>query len=778
MNKKDLNPEDLHDALQKQTIPQPSANREQEAIQAALNAFDVEFEKKFQGSAKPQRPISITANILTKIGEWIMNINNTQLTALSTAAVVVLIAVVVPQVQKQLPGTSEQLVERSMFKEQRVDSAVAKLPEIASKSLPQYGDKVNRDSLAVAEKVAVLPTPTVATEAKRRSVAVNNQEVALPTPQVAAKASGESAAEVHKAAAIPVPPVYMVAPPEPGMVYSSMPQIDYDVSEGGGYSGGSVVGAPALAYVPQPASPTAHVLPSFSAKVATRQMQAKRMMVQKHRTDSMLLGKRAAVGDQIASVESIAQERDSFPKADLNPVSITTEQPVSTISVDVDTASYSFVRRQLHAGRLPQPAAVRVEEMVNYFDYAYEAPTDVTKPFKPTVALYPTPWNPDTRLLHIGIKGYSTTKAVKKSNLVFLVDSSGSMHSADKLPLLKNGFKLLVDTLKPDDTVAIVVYAGSAGTVLEPTAARERHKIIAALDKLQAGGSTAGGAGIELAYSLAEANFDKDAVNRVILATDGDFNVGITDKDALKGMIERKRNSGVFLSVLGFGQGNYNDRLMQELAQNGNGIAAYIDDLNEARKVLVEEATANLFPIARDVKIQVEFNPKRIAEYRLIGYETRLLAREDFNNDAVDAGDIGAGHTVTAIYEVALTGGNGQLHAPLRYADKAMPEIKPATAGEFAFIKMRYKLPQESKSRLISRAINNSDVVAGVAEVAADLRFAAAVAAFGQKLQGGRYTGEFTMDEIITMANSAKGADLFGYRAQFVNLVRLAKALQ
>ena len=382
-------------------------------------------------------------------------------------------------------------------------------------------------------------------------------------------------------------------------------------------------------------------------------------------------------------------------------------------------------------------------------------------------------------MLHIGIKGYAATKLAKKSNLVFLVDVSGSMSAQDKLPLLKNALKLLVDSLNPDDTVAIVVYAGAAGTVLEPTSVKERHKIIAALDKLSAGGSTAGGAGINLAYSLAEGNFDKSAVNRVILATDGDFNVGITDKGALKGLIERKRKNGVFLSILGFGQGNYNDRLMQELAQNGNGIAAYIDNLNEARKFLVEEAVANLFPIARDVKIQVEFNPKRVAEYRLIGYETRLLKREDFKNDAVDAGDIGAGHTVTAIYEVALAGSAGQLIEPLRYGKKTVEIKKPVdNSGEFAFLKMRYKLPEETKSLLISRAIGDADMVSVIDNLSDDMRFGAAVAAFGQKLRGGRYTGEFAHKDIIDLANSGKGADQFGYRAEFVSMVRLADSLK
>ena len=378
-------------------------------------------------------------------------------------------------------------------------------------------------------------------------------------------------------------------------------------------------------------------------------------------TGEMSAGRRPAPGFYY-SQEDVAvtmpgyykdEGRDKFDEITFNPIKLVGEEPVSTFSIDVDTASYAFVRRQLNNGTLPQKDAVRVEELINYFNYNYPLPEDRSKPFKPTVALYPTPWNENTKLLHIGIKGYDIVPAEKpRSNLVFLLDVSGSMNSPDKLPLLRNSFSLLVDSLDPEDTVAIAVYAGAAGTILEPTKVKEKSKILAALNRLHAGGSTAGGAGIQLAYSLAEMNFDKEAVNRVILATDGDFNVGITNQNELKSFIERKRKSGIFLSVLGFGQGNYNDALMQALAQNGNGNAAYIDSLNEARKVLVDEAGGTLFTIAKDVKIQIEFNPARVHDYRLIGYETRMLKQEDFNNDKVDAGDVGSGHSVTAIYEI------------------------------------------------------------------------------------------------------------------------------
>ncbi|MBU3915803.1 VWA domain-containing protein, partial [bacterium] len=353
------------------------------------------------------------------------------------------------------------------------------------------------------------------------------------------------------------------------------------------------------------------------------------------------------------AVQPAETGRDKFEKITPNPIKLTSKEPVSTFSVDVDTASYAFVRKQLNNGVLPQKNAVRVEELINYFTYNYSLPDDKNQPFKPTVAVYQTPWNPDTKLLHIGIKGYDIDPGKKpRSNLVFLLDVSGSMESPDKLPLLRNSFRMLVDSLSPDDTVAIVVYAGAAGTVLEPTKASEKQKILSSLEQLTAGGSTAGGEGIRQAYALAESNFDKEGVNRVILATDGDFNVGIRNTEELKSFIERKRETGIYLSILGFGQGNYNDALMQTLAQNGNGNAAYIDSLNEARKVLVQEASSTLFTIAKDVKIQIEFNPAMVAEYRLIGYETRMLKREDFNNDKVDAGEIGSGHSVTAIYEI------------------------------------------------------------------------------------------------------------------------------
>jgi Ca-activated chloride channel family protein len=469
--------------------------------------------------------------------------------------------------------------------------------------------------------------------------------------------------------------------------------------------------------------------------------------------------------------------RDRFEQFETNPVKRTAEEPVSTFSIDVDTASYSFVRRALLNGHLPPKDAVRVEELINYFDYDYPLPADRSVPFKPTLSIFPTPWNPDTMLFHIGLKGFETLPAKRpRANLVFLIDVSGSMNMPDKLPLLKNAFAMMVESLQPDDTVAIVVYAGSAGTVLEPTAVKEKGRILAALDNLQAGGSTAGGEGIRKAYALAEANYVRDGVNRILLATDGDFNVGIRDPETLKNFVERKRDTGIFLSVLGFGQGNYNDALMQKLAQNGNGNAAFIDTLNEARKVLVDEASATLFPIAKDVKIQVEFNPAKVAEYRLIGYETRQLRREDFNNDRVDAGEIGAGHTVTAIYEVTPAGSPAQRIDDLRYGPR--PAESPGTDSrpdEYAYLKIRYKLPDADTSRLLEVAVDDRIVYGRLEQVPAEARFASAVAAFGQLLRGDPRMGGYSYYDVAALAEPVRGKDRFGYRSEFLNLTRLAQ---
>jgi Ca-activated chloride channel family protein len=468
------------------------------------------------------------------------------------------------------------------------------------------------------------------------------------------------------------------------------------------------------------------------------------------------------------------QNTERYPGAAPNAVKIVSQEPVSTFSLDVDTASYANVRRYLNQNVLPPVNAVRVEEMVNYFDYAYMMPRDRDAPFAPSVVVYPSPWSPDTQILHVGIKGYDIPRSERpKANLVFLIDTSGSMNSPDKLPLVKRSFQMLVEQLKPEDRVAIVVYAGSAGMVLEPTPGWDKDRILASFDRLQAGGSTAGGEGIRQAYDLAKLNFDRNGVNRVILATDGDFNVGITDPNALEAFVARERASGVFLSVLGYGGGNYNDLLMQKLAQAGNGAAAYIDTVNEARKVLVDEMSSTLFTIAKDVKVQIEFNPERVAEYRLIGYETRMLNQTDFNNDKVDAGDVGAGHTVTALYEITPVGSRAQMTDPLRYGARRDTR---AVESELAFVKIRYKLPNEDESKLITRPVANGDVVSDFNRLPIDYRFAAAVAGGAQLLRHDPYIKSFDYGRAIEIAQGARGDDEFGYRNEFVQLLRTAQS--
>ncbi|MBK7116781.1 MAG: VWA domain-containing protein [Proteobacteria bacterium] len=469
-----------------------------------------------------------------------------------------------------------------------------------------------------------------------------------------------------------------------------------------------------------------------------------------------------------------SENRDKFQHFDVNPVKRAAEEPVSTFSADVDTASYSYVRRQLDDGVLPPADAVRVEEMVNYFDYAWPAPASRSAPFQPTITVSDSPWGTGKKLVHIGIRGFDLPAARRPDvNLVLLLDVSGSMNSPDKLPLAQRSMALLLDSLKPTDTVAIVVYAGAAGQVLAPTPVREKQAILDALGSLRPGGSTAGAAGIQLAYELAGRSFRKDGVNRILLATDGDFNVGITDREALKSLVERERDKGVFLSVLGFGQGNYRDEMAQTLAQNGNGVAAYIDTLNEARKVLVEQASAALFTIAKDVKLQVEFNPATVAEYRLVGYESRGLNREDFNNDQVDAGDIGAGHVVTAIYEITPAGSSAQLIDERRYATGTdAPPRGRVAPGEYGYLRIRYKLPDSTRSRLIESPIRTRASVP--AALRQDVQFSTAVAGFAQLLRGGRYTGGLSFEDVLREAQASRGEDPYGYRAEFVQLVRRA----
>jgi Ca-activated chloride channel homolog len=482
-----------------------------------------------------------------------------------------------------------------------------------------------------------------------------------------------------------------------------------------------------------------------------------------------------ALGAAFAPHTYFPQDRENYARIDPNPIQRAVETPLSTFSVDVDTGAYSNVRRMLNEGRLPPEDAVRVEELINYFDYGYAAPRDPATPFGVVTEIASTPWNPKTRLLQIGIQGWEPGGERRASNLVFLVDVSGSMQDTDKLPLVKASLKLLARQLTAEDRISLVVYAGQTGVVLEPTPGSDMATIEAALDRLEAGGSTNGGAGIALAYAMAEKAFMKDGNNRVLLATDGDFNVGTVSFEALVDLVEEKRKGGVALTTLGFGAGNYNDHLMERLADAGNGNHAYIDSLTEAHRVLVSQRDATLHTIARDVKIQVEFNPARVSEYRLIGYENRILRREDFNNDRIDAGEIGAGHSVTALYEIALRGEGGERMDPLRYGGEPAVE---AGGDELAFVRLRYKRPedgQQAASRLIERAVRASDLRKDASETSREFRLAAAVAAYGQLLRGGAYTGGFGYPDAIALAESTRDVD--PESGNFLQLLMLADGL-
>jgi len=450
------------------------------------------------------------------------------------------------------------------------------------------------------------------------------------------------------------------------------------------------------------------------------------------------------------------------------------DKPLSTFSIDVDAASYSNMRRFINNGQLPPKDAVRIEEMINYFNYDYKNPSG-SDPFSINTEVAVAPWNKDHLIAHVGLQGKKIElENLPASNIVFLLDVSGSMSSPNKLPLLKSAFKLLVNELRPQDKVSIVVYAGAAGMVLKPTDGNDKKKIMDALDKLEAGGSTAGGAGIELAYRTAKANFVEGGNNRVILATDGDFNVGASSNAAMERLIEERRNEGVFLTVLGFGMGNYKDSKMEILADKGNGNYAYIDTMKEAKKVLVNEFGGTMFTIAKDVKIQVEFNPAVVQGYRLIGYENRLLNDEDFNDDKKDAGELGSGHTVTALYEIIPVGVESEFLKdidPLKYQNDNQ-QVTTAT-DELLTVKFRYKEPDGDKSKLITEVVDNE-----IGESSNNLNWSMAVAGFGMLLRDSEYKNDLSYTEVLQMAKSSKGKDAFGYRKEFIELVDLAMNMQ
>ena len=477
---------------------------------------------------------------------------------------------------------------------------------------------------------------------------------------------------------------------------------------------------------------------------------------------------RAPVADILPPVENTEQ----YGKIETNPVHAVAQTPVSTFSIDVDTGSYANIRRFLNqSGRLPLKDAVRIEELVNYFDYHYPLPQN-NRPFAVHTETVDSPWQPNAKVIKIGIQAKDlAAKELPPSNLVFLVDVSGSMTAENKLPLVKQTLRLLTEQLRPQDKVTLITYASGEKLVLPTTSGRDKDTILRAVNQLQAGGATAGEAAIQMAYQEAEKAFIKNGINRILLATDGDFNVGITDFETLKGMVAEKRKSGISLTTLGFGEGNYNERLMEQLADAGDGNYSYIDNRNEAKKVLQRQLSSTLATVAQDVKIQVEFNPATVKEYRLIGYENRLLKQEDFNNDKVDAGDIGAGHNVTALYEIIPVGKTGWLNESRYQA----PAAAKGNTSEYAFVNLRYKLPGESKSTLISQPVPASSKALSQAD--ANTRFALAVAAYGQALRGGEYNGKMGWNDIISLAQNSAKPDPYGLREEFIELLKTAQSL-
>ena len=473
----------------------------------------------------------------------------------------------------------------------------------------------------------------------------------------------------------------------------------------------------------------------------------------------------------LPSIYGAEGNTENYQKTETNSVKSVGQAPVSTFSIDVDTGSYTNVRRFLNEGNLPPKDAVRIEEMVNYFDYQYPNPIGV-HPFSVNTETVDSPWQANAKVIRIGIKAKDIdSKQLPPANLVFLVDVSGSMSDNNKLALVKKTLKLLTEQLRAQDQVTLITYADGEQVVLEPTSGSNKSKILAAIDTLEAGGATAGEQAIQMAYKSAQKSFVKNGINRILLATDGDFNVGITDFDTLKNMVAEKRKSGISLSTFGYGSGNYDEQLMEQLADAGDGNYSYIDNEKEAKKVLQRQLSSTLVTVAQDVKIQVEFNPATVKEYRLIGYENRMLKNEDFNNDKVDAGDIGAGHTVTALYEIIPVGQKGWL-SDSRYANAAASTKK---VSEYAFVNLRYKQPGQSKSILLSQPIVVGSKVLNQAST--DTRFALAVAAYGQQLRSPEYNGTMQWNDIIELAQSAQKPDAFGLRAEFIDLIKKAKKL-
>jgi len=712
-----LPPDDILDILKNQEIPAPDQARKAATILAAREKFSQTTQVKSLGA----RLLHITG--LAALGNGMEAFMNKKhlMRGTATAAIVLVVAVgglFYPSIE--VPSGINGASLKSSFDGANATSNRISLFDALSKDKSESASRAEAGGYTSLAPVDGLSAPT-----------------SMPSEQVAASVvASQSSTVPERADTITVAPP---AAPQP-----QLGEMDLKAS---------------AKMVMQPAMPTGNLAP-----LPGMYEQDSASVVELRRSQPV-----------INSYES----QDKFAGLPDNPWQEVAAAPVSTFSSDVDTASYSVLRRMLRDGVIPERNAVRVEELINYFDYDYPLPEDKSRPFAPTVVVYPTPWNANTKLMHIGIKGYELpANSRPRANIVLLVDVSGSMGAPNKLQLAKAAFSMMVENLQPTDTVAIVTYANDSGVVLEPTKVENKQRILDAIESLNAGGGTAGAEGLRTAYSLAKQNMDKDGSSRVIMATDGDFNVGVYQPGQLASYIASERQSGVFLSVLGFGMGNYRDVTMQSLAQNGNGVAAYIDTMSEARKVLGQQILGTLFTIAKDVKYQVEFNPKAVTSYRLLGYETRALKREDFDNDKVDAGDIGAGHVVTAIYEIR-TADTSSAQPESRYAEKPkLIEPVGAMPDELAFLKMRYKLPDSDTSQLITRPVVKADVVQSLDQASVDVRFAASVAAFGQLLRGSSDMAGYNYRMVEQLAEGARGPDKFGYRAEFLELVRLAGVLR
>ena len=567
-------------------------------------------------------------------------------------------------------------------------------------------------------------------------------------------------------------------------------------------SGGAptYVGAPPPPPPPPPSAPPPPLPPGAAStamndvvvtgtRIPRESVAAASPVVQVQREGLMTTGASGTV-DYLATVPALSNSRvpgtpvtsdtERYPDATPNPVRRVADEPVSTFSIDVDTASYSNVRRFIDEGRAPPADAVRVEELINYFDYGYDRPTSATQPFAITTAVTDSPWAPGRQIVHVALQGYELPEAERRPlNLTFLVDVSGSMGPADRLALAQKSMNLIIDRLRPEDTVAVTYYASGAGTTQTPVSGDQKLRLRCAVASLTSGGGTGGAQGLANAYDQAQANFARDRVNRILLFTDGDFNVGVTDNQRLEDYVAAKRTTGIYLSVYGFGRGNYQDARMQVISQAGNGTAGYVGDLNEARRLFGPAFDRGAFPIADDVKIQVEFNPARVSEYRLIGYETRLLNEADFNNDRVDAGEVGSGASVTALYEITPVGGPSQM------GDRRYPENRNSLGigggdpdGEVGFVQVRFKLPGERDSRLMQRVVANAGGARVSARPPESTRWAIAVAAFGQRLRGDPWLGDgFDWDAVLEQAQAARGEDPYGERAEFVQMIRAAQGL-